>query len=242
MNTVDEYLLHHHGFSHRKSWLRHIALSNWFPGNDPVATVVARLCILREDYLLELEGLIKEDFNPFDVSSPVSKPDSLDGNSLSWRRLYFFRNSLKSLNEIRNSAERLFVDREHKGGLATETLELRQALEVLRDEIRGLADVIKDLRDRIGGHVLQKGVRDALRGTDPGRNALLEIGETRAETHYPFAGYITLAIMFPGKSEEVLLVELQDLFDKTANLIFIVGSIDKIIDAYVVGRGLLKKT
>ena len=146
------------------------------------------------------------------------------------------------MNEIRNSVERLFVDRKHKGALATETLELHQALEVLRDEIRGLADVIKNLRDRIGGHVLQKGVRDALQGIDPGRNALFEMGETRAETHYPFAGYITLAIMFPGKSEEVLLVELRDLFDKTANLIFIVGSIDKIIDAYVVGRGLLKKT
>ena len=146
-------LITYHGFSNRKSGLQHITLSKWFPGNDPVATVVARLCISREDYLLELEGLIKEDFNPFDVSSPVSKPDSLDGNSPSWRRLYFFRNSLKSLNEIRNSVERLFVDREHKGALATETLELRQALEVLRDEIRGLADVIKDLRDRIGGHV-----------------------------------------------------------------------------------------
>ena len=64
-----------------RSHLRHITLSKWFPGNDPIATVVARLCILREDYLLELQGLIKTDFNPFDVTPSVSKPDSLDGNS-----------------------------------------------------------------------------------------------------------------------------------------------------------------
>lgn len=51
-----------------------------------------------------------------------------------------------------------------------------------------------------------------------------------------------LAIMFPGKSEEVLLVELQELFEKTAKLIFIAGSIDKIFDAYIIGRGLHKNT
>ena len=225
-----------------RSHLLHITLNKWFPGNDLIATVVARLCILREDYLLELQGLIKEDFNSFDVSSPVSKPDSLDGNSPSWRRLYFFRNSLKTLNEIRNSVERLFVDGEHKAALATETVELRQAFEVLRDEIRGLSTVIKDLRDRIGGHVLPEGVRDALRGMDPGRNALFETSETRAETHYRFAGDIALAIIFPGKSEEVLLVELQDLFDKTASLVFIVGSIDEIFDACIIGRGFHKNT
>lgn len=225
-----------------RSHLRHITLSKWSPGNDPIATVVARFCILREDYFLELQGLIKEDFSPFDVSSPVSKPDSLDGNSPSWRRLYFFRNSLRTLEEVRSAIEGLFVDSEQETALASETLELRQAFEVLRDEIRGLPREIKDLRNRTGGHVLPKGVRDALRGMDSERNALFETGETRAETHYRFAGDIALAIMFPGKSEEALLVALQDLFDKAAKLVFIVGSIDKIFDAYSIGRGLHKNT
>lgn len=162
-----------------RSQLRHITLSKWFPGNDLIAAVVARLCILREDYLLELQGLIKKDNNPFDASSPVSKPDSLDGNSSSWRRLYFFRNSLRTLEEVRSAIEGLFADSEQKNALASETLELRQAFEVLRDEIKGLPPEIKDLRDRIGGHVLRKGVRDALRGIDLGRNALFEVGEIR---------------------------------------------------------------
>jgi hypothetical protein len=85
---------------------------------------------LREDYLLELQGLIKTDFNPFDVSSSASKPDSRDGNSPSWRRIYFFRNSLRTLNEIRNVVDGLFSDRVNRAALANETVELRQAFEV----------------------------------------------------------------------------------------------------------------
>ena len=68
------------------------------------------------------------------------------------------------------------------------------------------------------------------------------MGETVAETHYRFAGDIALAIMFPGKTEESLLVETQELFDKTAKLVFIVGSIDRTFDVYVVGRGLINGT
>ena len=225
-----------------RTHLRHIILSKWFPADDPIGILVARLSILREDYRLELEGLIKKDFNPFDHTSSASAPDSLDGNSPSWRRIYFFRSSLRTLNEIRNAVDRLFVDGAHKAALAQETLELRQAFEVLRDEIKGQSEVIKDLRDRIGGHVLHEGVGNALRGMDYGRNALIEMGETVAETHYRFAGDIALAIMFPEKSEETLLVEVQELFDKTAKLVFIVGSIDRIFDAYVRGRELLKST
>ena len=129
-----------------RTQLRHIILSKWFPSNDHIAIAVARLCILREDYLLELQGLIKQDFNPFDVSSSVSKPDSLDGNSPSWRRIYFFRNSLRTLNEIRNVVDGLFSDGANRAALANETVELRQTFEVLRDEIRDQSAVIKDSR------------------------------------------------------------------------------------------------
>jgi hypothetical protein len=225
-----------------RSHLRHITLSKWFPANDPIATLVARLCILREDYLLELQGLIKREFNPFDVISSVSKPDSLDGNSPGWRRIYFFRNSLRTLNEIRNAVERLYVDSAQKTALAKESLELQQAFKALRDEITGLSPVIKELRDRIGGHVLHEGVREALGQIDPGHKALLEVGETTGDIHYRFTGDIALVTMFPGKSEEALLVELQDLLERTAKLVFIVGTIDKIFSAYTEGRGLLKNT
>jgi hypothetical protein len=217
----------------------HINLRNWFPPDDPIAVLVARLCVLREDYLLELQGLIKKDFNTFDPSMSASEPDSLDGNSPSWRRIYFFRSSVRTLNEIRNAVERLFVDPTQKAALAEEGLELQKAFEKLRGEFSGLSGTIKDLRDQIGGHVLHEGVRKALEGMDPGRNALLEVGETVADTHYRFAGDIALAVMFPEEPEDVVIEKAQDLFTTTAQLVFIVGHIDKIFESFVLGRGLL---
>jgi len=219
--------------------IRHINLRNWFPPDDPIAVLVVRLCVLREDYLLELQGLIKKDFNVFDPSMSASKADSLDGNSPSWRRIYFFRSSVRTLNEIRNAVERLFVDPMQKAALAKEGLELQQAFEQLRGKFSGLSGTIKDLRDRIGGHVLHGGVKDALEGMDPGRNALLELGETVEGTHYRFAGDIALAVMFPKESEDVVIAKAQDLFEKTAQLVFIVGHIDKIFEMFILGRGLL---
>jgi hypothetical protein len=40
----------------RKMHIRTVNLKKWFPGNDILAAQVARLCILREDFLFELEG------------------------------------------------------------------------------------------------------------------------------------------------------------------------------------------
>ncbi len=218
--------------------VQHIILSKWFPAGDSIAVLVARLCILREDYLLELQGLVRKDFNVFDHSMSAPEPDPLDGNSPSWRRIYFFRASVRTLNEIRNAVERLFVDPVQKAALAKEELELQQAFEKLHGEFSGLSGTIKDLRDRIGGHVLHEGVRKALKGMDPGRNALLEVGETIAKTHYRFAGDIALAVMFPEEPEGVVIEKVQDLFEKTAKLVFIVSHIDKIFEAFVAERRL----
>jgi len=142
------------------------------------------------------------------------------------------------LNEIRNAVKRLFVDPVQKAALEKEELELQQAFEKLHGEFSGLSGTIKDLRDRIGGHVLHEGVRKALTGMDPGRNALLEVGETIAKTHYRFAGDIALAVMFPEEPEGVVIEKFQDLFEKTAKLVFIVSHIDKIFEAFVAGKRL----
>jgi hypothetical protein len=86
-----------------------IQLSTWFPPDDPIAVVVARLCILREDCYLELQGFVAEP-----IQERGHKPSNsfarMDDNSYHWRRLYFFRNYLRTLNEIRNTVSRAFAD------------------------------------------------------------------------------------------------------------------------------------
>ncbi len=50
---------------------------------------MAQLCVLREDLYLELEGLSEDEIGP------------LDHNGDNFRSAYFFRNSTKTLFEIR---------------------------------------------------------------------------------------------------------------------------------------------
>jgi hypothetical protein len=75
--------------------LRPIKLRKWFPPQDTVATMVAMLCILREDLLLELYGITNEHI------------PRLDDNDSGYRRTYFWRNSLRTLTEIKKVLTRL---------------------------------------------------------------------------------------------------------------------------------------
>ena len=72
-----------------KSRTWHIRIKEWFPPDDRVATIMAQLCVLREDLYLELEGLSEDEIGP------------LDHNGDNFRSAYFFRNSTKTLFEIR---------------------------------------------------------------------------------------------------------------------------------------------
>jgi len=91
-------------------------IRHWFPPGDPVATAVAMLCILREDLLLELLGI---------VSDGLPK---LDDNSTGYRRTYFWRNSLRTLEEIRNVLNKLNAESSFRDALSEETPEVQEAL------------------------------------------------------------------------------------------------------------------
>jgi hypothetical protein len=40
---------------------RVVVLTKWFPPGDALAAKIARLCILREDFLLEMTGIYTEE-------------------------------------------------------------------------------------------------------------------------------------------------------------------------------------
>src|SRR5262249_17878336 len=80
---------------HMKSRTWHIRVREWFPPDDRVATIMAQLCVLREDLYLELEGLKQDEIQP------------LDHNGDNFRSAYFFRNSTKTLFEMRKAVQNL---------------------------------------------------------------------------------------------------------------------------------------
>ncbi len=65
-----------------------VAIRRWFPPHDPLAAKIARLCILREDLLTEMEGVFTEDIK------------ELDGHSAEFRRMYFLRNLVRTQIEL----------------------------------------------------------------------------------------------------------------------------------------------
>ena len=74
-----------------RSHVRPVRVARWFPSDDPVAGVIAQLCILREDLCLELYAMAANEI------------PRLDDNTASYRRLYFWRNHLRTLEETKNA-------------------------------------------------------------------------------------------------------------------------------------------
>jgi hypothetical protein len=122
-----------------RSNIFHIRIKEWFPADDPVAVVLAKLCVLREDYLLELAGIVMSD-QPFGTCKPTySALDvDFDENSSGWRRMYFYRNSLRTLYEIRQEIDDVYRDAKLKKALEKESKSFRDALAVLSEKMNSL--------------------------------------------------------------------------------------------------------
>ena len=78
-----------------RTHFRHIYLRRWFPPHDPIAVTIARLCILREDLLLEGQAIRQAEIKPLDTNGEFS------------RRLYFWRNSFRTLDSIKSAVHNL---------------------------------------------------------------------------------------------------------------------------------------
>lgn len=87
--------------------ITHVNLRLLFPTDDPLAAPIARLVVLREDFILEMQGLIAEAIG------------SLDGAGSYLRTMYFWRNSLRTLVEIRDTFNTLSKVAAFREGLST---------------------------------------------------------------------------------------------------------------------------
>jgi hypothetical protein len=217
-----------------------IPIKQWFPPEDPIAILIVKLCILREDYLLELAGLShgKELFPEFAPGNKKTLEAILDENSVGWRRVYFYRNALRTLFEIRTEIESFYKDSKLKAALAREPKRFRDTLKQLRGEMRTAEKTVERIRHTLGGHVSRGGIKKTLRDMSDDMRGFLQAGQIRGKIRYKFVAEIVLRMMLPDVQEHELLDKLDELLKKTSQLIPVFGTIDDVISLYVGDRKL----
>src|SRR3972149_7410655 len=197
-------------------------LRRWFPPGDPVATAVAMLCVLREDLLLELQGHLAE------------KLDRLDDNQSAYRRTYFWRNSLQTLEEIRKALNSLNSKPEFRDMLAREPTTIRMAFDGLKRELNKASEAfLRVLRNHVGGHLDAAMVQAGLDSMDHGQEGMIQFADTLGNIRYRFAVDVLWTALLrevPGDNTES---RLENRLRATASLTPAVKAIDDVVACYL---------
>lgn len=198
-----------------------ILLSRWFPADDPVATAVARFCILREDFWLERSGLDAEEI-----------PD-LDGNGVAWRELYFLRQTFGTLQEAKSACMVLQQDKAFQKALSKQEPEFKQAIEAFFQA--ATAPELKTVRNDIGAHVRNDAVEEVLRRL-AGETGIFMIGSTQGNTHYKFANDLAWRMVLLGAASGEEMKHIRRIAnDELSTMLDVV---DRVLTTYVSSRHL----
>lgn len=210
-----------------KVQIRTVVIRKWFPPNDPLAAKVARLCILREDFLLEMKGVYTEQI-------PM-----LDGSSEAARRTYFIRNIFRTLAEIVGGITRVTQDPEFIALLHQQSPETKEKFSDVQQAFnRGLVE-LKAQRDAIGGHVQEKVVQETLNDLDPDLFGFMEIAQTAEHSHLKFVLELLMQSMVRGVPPADKLKIFRDTNTAIADMFPAFSLIEEIFYMYAQSRGLL---
>lgn len=211
----------------RSAYVTIIKIRKWFPPHDPLAAKIARLCILREDLLLEMEGVNSEDI------------DALDDHSAEFRRMYFVRNLVRTQMELSGAIQVLLKDKEFKNLLAKEPVEIQNHFRKAAQTIAKAHPLAKDVRNDICGHVRENAVQEALERSDPASWGFLDLNKIAKHTHYKFAGELVAAILLKGVSDEERSKIKSVKWETIAELVPVFALIERCVLIYAEDRKLL---
>jgi len=203
-----------------------IVLQRWFPSNDPVATNVARLCILKEDLELEYRGLLGQEIPELDV------------NQIPWRKLYFLRSIFKTMMEVHSAVHSLSMNQEFQEAIRLQPKPLQNAFDELNRVTAAAHSLMKDYRNSIGGHVQEKSVSTALTNASKERCGFLEIDIAKKQYHFNFASELCMAVLFDHYPEEQQLEKAEEIIGQLKKVLPF-KAIDAIVTTYVDSRKLL---
>lgn len=217
----------------------HIRIKEWFPSEDPISVLLATLCILREDYLLELTGMIQgHDALPESKETNNGANIDLDENSIAWRRMYFYRNSLRTLYEIRKTVESAYEKPQVREALEKESSRFRDAYSELCSQMKVAADRVERIRHNLGGHISSGAIGKSLRELSHDTRGLFQDGDMKGKKRYKFVGEIVLRAMLPDTSDQQMYDKAEQLFDETEKLLSVFSLIDDVVSMYILDRGL----
>jgi hypothetical protein len=207
-----------------KSRTWHIRIKEWFPPHDRVATIMAQLCVLREDLYLELEGLKEDEIGP------------LDQNGDNYRSAYFFRNSTKTLFEIRNAVQSLKRQEAFMRKLANQR-EFHAAFKEFDKAMSKSRDLLKRLRHETSGHLDEEAIKNALEIISFDTKQLFQAGSNPKTLHYKFCLEF-LGAIFLRKVDKDFEEEWGKILKMTADVSFkAIKAVDMLFMAYVQQRG-----
>jgi hypothetical protein len=185
---------------------------------------MAQLCVLREDLYLELKGLQEDQIG------------SLDDNGDNWRSAYFFRNSIRTLFEIRNALETLKLEKQFLKALALQSIFHQAYLEFDKAMAKSHL-LIKRLRHETAGHLDDTAFKKALEKIAQDTKQLFQSGSSPKAVHYKFALEF-LGAIFLSEASTDFEDEWGIILKSTADVSFkALKAIDMLFMAYVKQRG-----
>ena len=160
----------------------------------------------------------------------------MDGNTAEYRRLYFWRNMLRTLLEIKSIVFMLHSLPEFRAALDAQKPERKQQFHALFREFETPNKLLKDLRNEIGGHVSHEKVVAALDAMPLDKWGFLEVGEVLGKTHYRFAGEILLEMQIAGLPDDHRIPEIERQIRETAKLLPVFAVMELVFAIYADNR------
>jgi hypothetical protein len=210
-----------------RTYYRTVEIRRWFPPGDEFAAKIARLCILREDAMLEGAGMLSEHI-----------PD-LDRNSVQSRQIYFLRRFALTLSELAKAMQSVLCDRKFKAILRKQTPRIQEQFKAVGRQIQEGQPVTRDIRDAICAHVLHDEVYAAPRRIHPEEFGFFEIGQKRGRTKMRFVDSLIAEILLKDVPPEERQGALSAKFENFSEMVSLPSAIDEIVKVYSIDRGLV---
>jgi hypothetical protein len=207
--------------------VRIVNLQKWFPSDSPLAAKIARICILREDLLIEMQGVLTEDIEP------------LGGLSPEFRRIFFLRSLFQTYSELCSALQTLFGCPDFRALLGKQPDSVKAKFREQAQTIATVHPILKDVRNDVCGHVLNRTVQEALERIPEETFGFLEIGSTAAKSHYKFVGELVAETLLKDVPREERMNLMATKFASIATILPAFAIIDFCLALYAMDRGLL---